>query len=107
VKPRRAGYNHTSDCSSFEIANPRTLLLLQVRSAGNSAMPPFATLLEAQASIGVDTRVQILRACGQFCGPQLRRAITNPLSGNPHGEERVGVYHRAALCADPVARLEP
>src|SRR5271163_2250287 len=23
----------------------------------------------------------------------------------PHGEERVGVYHRAALCADPLARL--
>ena len=26
---------------------------------------------------------------------------------DPHGEERVGVYHRAALRADPLARLEP
>jgi hypothetical protein len=25
----------------------------------------------------------------------------------PPGEERVGVYHRAALRADPLARLEP
>ena len=26
---------------------------------------------------------------------------------DPHGEERFGVYHRAALRADPLARLEP
>src|SRR6185312_5753169 len=29
------------------------------------------------------------------------------LTFTPHGEERVGVHHRAALRADPLARLEP
>src|SRR5215469_14878401 len=87
--PRHADYSHTSDCSSFEIANRRTLIV--VGRDRFSRVKPERRWPLSEWTLGSKR----LPAYGQFCGPepcvksQIRIAVVGSYAAPPHAQKKI------------------